>query len=603
MNAVTAADVQRVAQEYLMPQRKSVVEVRKVEGAGKGSGGGSGVTHSPGGAAGKRGEKHSVGFEQAMQMIRSAKPVTLQTPEIGKDVQRVELPGGITVFIKEDHSAPSVDMTFSWLGGSNTTPVESLAPFRVASDLLDEGGTESLDPTALQERRDELGMSFSIGIGSTESWASFWSLTRTFDESFDLALEIMIKPRLDVERLETLKGQYVERMRRRFDSPRSGVGTLQRHVVYGDHPRLGYVPSKAEIEAIEADDVRKIWRSYLGRDNMYITVVGDFETDEMLALLEKKLGSWRKAEDTQRVYLVREPVIKPGVFIVEKEIAQPSVRIGHQIKVDRTASPEDHAAIEILNDILGGSGFRSRLMERLRSDEGLTYGIGSWISHESRENIPGSVGISYQTKKESVDQSIRTVTEEFVKIVETQVSAAEVEEQVDAWRNRFIFRYTNDFFSVSRLMDNELDDRPYDFDDQQLRQIQRVTVEDVKRVAGKYLKPENLTVCIFGTLTEEGHDRPERPIRGDGAGQAAGVHRRLRRRRKPRRGGRGCRETQKGGLTGGCYSATSARISAGGSNADFSSTLTVTSEMLMTCCIGPMVTVILVGNLMPSNSR
>ncbi len=196
-------------------------------------------------------------------------------------------------------------------------------------------------------------------------------------------------------------------------------------------------------------------------------------------------------------------MIEPGLFLVEKEVPQPAVRIGHQIKVDRTASPEDHAALEILNSILGGSGFRSRLMERLRSDEGLTYGIGSWISHESRKEVPGVVGISYQTKKDSVAHSIRSVTEEFVKIIKEEVSEAEVEEQIEAWRNAFIFRYTNDFFSVNRLMANELDDRPYDFDDLQLQEIQKVEVGDVKRVAGKYLNPDNLTICVFGLLTDE----------------------------------------------------------------------------------------------------
>jgi predicted Zn-dependent peptidase len=503
LNAVTVEDVQSVAEQYLTPARKCVVQVRKVEGAGSGSGGGSGVSHSRGGASSKRGANHSSGFRQSMAMIKAAKPVVLKTPEVGKDVDRVELSSGVTVFIKEDRAAPSVDMAFTWLGGSNTTPVEQLAPFRVAGDLLDEGGTAALDPIALQDRKDELGMSFGIGVGSTQSWARFWSLSRNFTESFDLALDIMMHPRFDAERLATLKGQYIESMRRRYDSPGSGVRTLQSYVLNKDHPRLGYVPSKAEIEAVTADDVRKIWQTYLGRDNLYITAVGDFDKQAMLALLEDRLGSWRKAENSEREYIQRAPVIKPGLFLVEKEVPQPAIRIGHQIKVDRSVPKEDHAALEILNDILGGSGFRSRLMERLRSDEGLTYGIGSWISHESRKDVPGIVGISYQTKKDSVEHSLRSVTEEFVKIIEEQVSEAEVEEQIEAWRNAFIFRYTNDFFSVNRLMANELDDRPYDFDALQLEEIQKVKVGDVQRVAEKYLNPDNLTICVFGLLTDD----------------------------------------------------------------------------------------------------
>ena len=170
---------------------------------------------------------------------------------------------------------------------------------------------------------------------------------------------------------------------------------------------------------------------------------------------------------------------------------------------DRTAPDEDHAAIEILNDILGGSGFRSLLMERLRSDEGLTYGIYSYISHEGRPGQAGAVGISYQTKKAAVAKSVRSVVEEFNKIIREEVSPQEVQEQIEAWRNRFVFNYTDDFYSVGRLMDNFLDDRPYDYDRRELDGVQKVTAADVQRAAKSYLKAENLTISIFGALTGE----------------------------------------------------------------------------------------------------
>jgi zinc protease len=113
------------------------------------------------------------------------------------------------------------------------------------------------------------------------------------------------------------------------------------------------------------------------------------------------------------------------------------------------------------------------------------------------------VGISYQTRKDAVARSIDSVTEEFRKIIETEVSGAEIEEQIEAWRNRFVFRYTNDFYSVARLMANELDDRPYDFDRRELAAVQKVTVADVQRVAKKYLAPENLTMAVYGTPAED----------------------------------------------------------------------------------------------------
>jgi predicted Zn-dependent peptidase len=504
MEAVTAADVQRVADEYLEPSRRCVVEVRRKPGvSGAPTGERAADVHHRGGTPGERGARHSVRFQGAMAAMKKAKPLTLTIPEIGKDVDRVVLPSGVTVFIKEDRSAPSVEMQFSWLGGSNTTPVSQLAPFEIASQLLTEGGTEALDPIALNERKEQLGMSFSLRTGTTGSGASFWSLKRNFPDSFSLAMEMLMKPRLEPKRLEVIKGQYVDDMRRRYDYPGWGVDLVGSHVIDHDHPRLGYQATKREIESVTPDDVRKIWRRYLGRDNLFITAVGDFDKKGILDLIERTFASWRAAEDKKREWITRDPVIRPGLYVVEKEVSAPAILVRHHIKVDRTAPLEDHAALEIMNDILGGSGFRSRLMERLRSDEGLTYGIYSWLAHDHRPGVPGEFGASYETKKVSVARSIQSVLEEIVKMVEGRVTAAEVEEQVEAWRNRFVFEFENDFYSVSRLLSLELDDRPYDHEQKLLDAVQKVTPADIERVARKYLKPDNLTIALFGRLTDE----------------------------------------------------------------------------------------------------
>ena len=545
LQGVTAADVQAACKKYLQPSRKCVVEVHKVPGAG-GAQERQEAAHHRGGTTGERGAKHSRGFTEAMRLVRAAPPLQLALPVVGKDVTRVVLPSGVTVFVKEDHSAPSVAMRFSWLGGSNSTPVEELPPFMLASRLLNEGGTESLDPIALAEKKEQLGMSFGIGFGGTMSTASFWSLQRNFGESFALAMEILMRPRFDSHRLEVIQGQFIDGQRRRYDTPQRGVSQLRTQVLYADHPRLGYQVSRAEIAAVKPGDVRRVWERYLGRDNLYVTVVGDFDAQGMLTLLERTFAAWRLAADKERQYLVRDPSLHPGVYVVDKEISAPSISISHQARLDRGAPLQDHAALEILNDILGGSGFRSRLMERLRSDEGLTYGIYSSFYHDGRAGIPGEVSISYSTQKQTVARSIDSVLEEFEKMAAGPVAPAEVEEQIDSWRNRFVFQYTDDFYVVASLMGQELDDRAYDYDQQVLEAVQKVTPADVERVARLYLKPENLTICVFGSLTDEdraalgskftvrtlpkeevfrgGYERPTRPA-ATGAGALPGVPR------------------------------------------------------------------------------
>ena len=503
LDAVTTDDVRAVAARYLRPSRKNVVELHKNEDAATPSGRGSGVTHQRGAQPGGRGTVHSVGFTENMERIRKAEPVSLTVPEIGKDVTRIELESGVTVFLKEDPSAPSIEMMMTWLGGSNTAPLEDLAAFELADSLLAQGGTEQLNPIALQEKKDELGLRLILSMGSTRSQVYFWSLSRNFDEAFELVTDILMKPRFDASRLETIRGQYVERMRRRIENPGAAARQVQDQVLNAEHPRLGFVAPRAAIEAVKPEDVRRLWRRYLGKDNLYVTVVGDFEKEAMLKRLEQRFAAWQDAEDPARDFLARKPPVRPGVFVVEKPLPQPAVRLSHYIAVDRTVPLAEHAAIEVMNDILGGSGFQSRLMERLRSDEGLTYGIRSSISHEERPGVPGRLDISYQTKRESVAHSVSSVLEEIHKIIAEEVTEAEVEEQIDSWRNRFIFSFTNAFSSVSRLMRHEVEERPYDYEEELLAAVQKVKVTDVQRVAQRYLKPENLTISIFGTLTEE----------------------------------------------------------------------------------------------------
>ncbi len=501
--SVTSEQVQEVATRYLDGARASVIELESTEGVGGREHAGTQFEHNRGAEPGKRGQAHSVGFGESMEMIRASAPVSLTVPEIGGDVDRIVLDSGITVFIKEDQSAPSIDMAFSWTGGSNTTALDGLAAFDIADQLLSEGGTSELDPIRLQEVKDELGLRFSIRLGATQSAATFWSLSRNFDQTFALALAMLKTPRLDPTRLETIKGQYIEMMRRRYDNPWWGAWMVHQHVFNHDHARLGYQSTRNQIEAITGEEVRQLWRTYLGRDNLFVTVVGDFDKDEMIKAIEAGLGSWQEAVRPEREYITREPVIRPGVYNVEKELPSVAINVAQHLALDRTAPQADHAALEILNNILGGSGFRSRLMERLRSDEGLTYGIYSYIGHQGREGQPGQMYISYQTGKDTVVQSINSVLEEYRKIVLEEVAKAEVEEQIEAWRNRFIFRYTNDFYSVSRLMHNELDDRSYKFDQEELAAVQKVTVADVQRVAKAFLEAKNLTIGIFGALAEE----------------------------------------------------------------------------------------------------
>ncbi len=300
-------------------------------------------------------------------------------------------------------------------------------------------------------------------------------MKRNFKEAFDLATDVIMRPRFDEDRLKTLKGQYVDQMQRRWDDPSSGVSMIQWKVLDGDHPRLGRVVMRAEIESVTTDQCRKAWRRFIGRDNLFVTVVGDFDRKQMLEIIGPGLRP-SKAEDKQRVWIIRDPVSRPGVFVVEKDLPQVAVRLSGQLPVDRTALEADHAALEILNGILGGS-FRSRLMERLRTDEGLTYGAYSYVVHETRPEVPGEIEIGFQTKQASVARSVGIALEELPhdRRCRRHVGGGGRTDRKLAQPVRFQLHQR--FSNVSRLMSHELNERPHDWDSRQLQAVQRVTPE------------------------------------------------------------------------------------------------------------------------------
>lgn len=501
IEAVTAEQVKQVATQYLTPKRRTVVTVAKTPGGIKPSRGGE--AHQHGGKQGPRGQTHSSGFERLLASVQSTGPLNFRVPQLGKEIERVVLPSGVVVYIKEDHSAPVIDISFQWVGGSNSLPVEKLPPFELGSDLLSEGGTATLSPEAFQERKEQLGMTMYLYMGSTGSGGSLRSLKRTFESSWKLAMEAIQQPRLDADRLQTIRGQYIDGQRRRYESPGGGAAAIQQEVIWGDHPRFGYTISRSQIEQVTPEAIRAMWERYAGRDNLYIAAVGDFDKQQVLKLIDQAFRPWRKAKDKKRLDLKWEPRWRPGIYNVEKALPQPAVRISQPLAIDRTAPEADHAAIEVLNDIFGGSGFRSRLMERLRTVEGLTYGVSSFMSHQGRAGQPGSLGVSYQTKQASVSRSVELVLQEMRKLIEEEVTEAEVAEQVEAWRSRFVFGFTNDFSVVNRMLSSELDERPYDYLQRELAAVQKVTKQDVRRVAQQYFRPDQVTVSIYGALTED----------------------------------------------------------------------------------------------------
>ncbi len=506
---ITCRQVNELTQRWLVPEQRCVVELERAAGTGGGNGqglaagAGESGEHRREAEPSRRGAAHSEGFVEMLSLIDSAPKVQFHVPAVGKDVRREEIGAGATLFLKEDHDLPGIRFNLHFKGGSNSAPLEILSAYALAGALWQEGGTGELDPNSLERAKESLGVTMSMQPGPTGWQLSLWTLSRNLDPALKLLRAMLREPRLDSTRLGILANKQIELMRRRADYPAWAIGFLGQKVLYGDHPRLGYQPTRAEIENLSSSDIARVLSRHLGPENCYLNAVGDFHSDALIRELEEHFRGWPAASDPERVWLEREPSLNPGVHILAKELAQPAVRFLGEVGVDRRIADEEHAALEILNRILGGSGFRSRLMERLRSDEGLTYGVSSSMAHDHRPGVPGLWAISFQTRKDAVARAVTIVEEECRRLREVLPAPDEVHEQIQAWHNSFLFRFENSAQAVTRLMNHELDDRPYERDLEVLAQIERVSREQVREAARRWLHPENFSITIFGTPSKE----------------------------------------------------------------------------------------------------
>jgi zinc protease len=301
--------------------------------------------------------------------------------------------------------------------------------------------------------------------------------------------------------MASLRRRYLEQLSRHSGEPIEGAREIIRHVLDGDGPGRGSRPSEAELAGVGTEDVRRVWRRLLGTDGLYLTVVGDFDRESTLALLEERLCTWRPADADIPEARPHAAITRPGAFVVHRRLPAAGVVLAQLLEVDRSAAIEDHAALEIFDALLGASGLRSRLMRRLRARERITYSIRSSLSHQGEAGVPGELEIAFRAAGFQVARSVAAVLEELRELVAAGPTDEEVEEQIEAWENAFAFRAVDRFQSIHRLVELELEHRPLDDDLKMLRAVRRIKPPDVQRVVRRYLDPDRFTVAIFGEVS------------------------------------------------------------------------------------------------------
>jgi predicted Zn-dependent peptidase len=423
-------------------------------------------------------------------------------PEVGKEVTRTVLDNGLILFLMEDRELPLISAHALVRTGSIYDSNEDQALAGITGTVMRTGGTRSYPPDSLNALLEFIAGSVECGIGNESGSAGLSVMSKDIDLGLELFYEVLRDPAFDSAKIELEKSQIKESIRRRNDRPGSIISREFTHLLYGNHP-YGYIIEWNDVEQISREDIIAYHKEYFHPNNMMIAFSGDFKTGDMIKKMKKVFGKWERRDiDFPKIPDV-EYSFKPGVFVIDKDITQANIRVGHLgIKRDNP----DKWAVSLMNYILGGGSFTSRLTTRVRSDEGLAYSVRSYFSTGSRDY--GTFRAYTQTKTSTAKRALEIFFEEFEKIRNTLPTSDELEMARESYLNNFIFQFDSPGEIVNRLMSLEYDDNPPDYYQTYLDNIRAVTLEDIQRVAEKYLHPDSMTIMMVAD-TSSLEDDPE----------------------------------------------------------------------------------------------
>ena len=414
--------------------------------------------------------------------------------------KRIALPNGLVIFLQEDHELPLVRGTARIRGGSREEPAGKLGLVSVYGQVWRTGGTKARTGDQLDDELEARGARVETGGGSDSTFTSWDCLRESFDTVFATWLDVLRNPEFREDKLPLAKNQLNTGIARRNDDAVQVAGREARKLGYGADSPYARVAEYATVAAVTRDDLVAWHKATVHPNNLILGVVGDFDSKAMEATLRKTLGAWPRGPAAPKADVAFREA-KPGVYFVQKDdVTQSQIRMLHAgIRRD---SP-DYFAVEVMNEVLGG-GYSARLFSNIRSKKGLAYSVGGGIG--ANFDYPGLFQLSMGTKSGSTAAAIDALYEEIDNLLKTPASAEELARARDAILNSFVFRFDTKQKVMAEKLLYEFYGYPPDFLERYRAGIEKVTADDVARVARAYVHKDKLALLVVGKAQD--FDRP-----------------------------------------------------------------------------------------------
>lgn len=411
-------------------------------------------------------------------------------PAWAVEIQEVTSPGGITAWLVEDSSIPFVALDIRFQGGTSMDAPEDRGAVYLMTGLLEEGAGE-LDAQGFAQATEALAAGFSFNAYRDSVSVSVEMLTQNRDEAADLLRQALITPRFDQDAFDRVRGQVTALIESNLQDPDSIAQERFNALAFGTHPygssQLGTVET---VSALTREDMVATHTAVFARDRVYVGAAGDISAEELGLLLDTLLGDL-PAEGAP-LPGPAEYLLEGGTTVVDFPTPQSVAVFGHR-GIERT-DPDFFPAF-VLNQIMGGGNFRSRLMREVRIARGLTYGIYSYLALSDHQPM---IAGQFSSSNDLVAEAVAVTRDQWADIAANGVTDEELRDAITFMTGAYPLRFDGNDTIAGIMAGMQQDGMPVDYIATRNAQVEAVTMDDIRRVAGEFLQPDGLHFVVVG---------------------------------------------------------------------------------------------------------
>ena len=411
-------------------------------------------------------------------------------PASAMTIEPIVSPAGIKAWLVREQTVPLIAMSYAFLGGSAQDEPDKAGTSAFVADMLDEGAGD-LDGKTFRDRLERHAIELGFGVTRDYFYGSLRTLREHGEEAFELLGLALSEPRFGLDAVERVRGQELAELRRELSNPNSLAGKNWWRAAFPDHPYGRETRGTPEsVARIAADDLRNYARRVFARNGLVVTIVGDVDPEIAGRLIDRAFGAL-PAENALKPVPDAIPRGLGRRIVIELDVPQAVITFGG---VGIARHDPDFMAAYVVNHILGGGGFTSRLYREVREKRGLVYGISDnlvWLRHAAI--VIGSTA----TRADRTADTLEVIEHQLRRMAEHGPTEEELTAAKSYLKGAYALSFDTSSNIASQLTEIQIDDLGIDYIRRRQALIDAVTVADARRAAKRLFGGE-LLVTIAG---------------------------------------------------------------------------------------------------------